>query len=146
MKKLLFIISVFSLLSFTTWQPSFETAMKIAGEKHQLVLLNFSGSDWCGPCIRIRKEIFENEVFLKMADTTVILYNADFPRNKKNQLEPSIKKQNELLADKYNQEGKFPLTLLLDSKGNILKSWDGFPKESVEMFVSEIRKTCDGYK
>ena len=61
MKKLLFIISVFSLLSFTTWQPSFETAMKIAGEKHQPVLLNFSGSDWCGPCIRIRKEIFEND-------------------------------------------------------------------------------------
>ncbi len=69
----------FASMSFTIWQPDFETAKQKAKEKHELILLNFSGSDWCGPCMRMRKEIFENEQFYKMADTTLILVNADFP-------------------------------------------------------------------
>src|ERR1700704_6064654 len=109
----LFLISVV-LFSFTGWHLSLNDAKEIARKEHQLILLNFSGSDWCGPCIRMRKEIFDNEVFLKMADTTLVMVNADFPRNKKNQPEKNIQAQNTQLADKYNSEGKFPLTLLLD--------------------------------
>ena len=49
-----------------------------------------------------------------------------------------IQKQNESLADKYNPEGKFPLTLLIDEHGKVLKSWDGFPDETPDQFVSQI--------
>jgi hypothetical protein len=49
-------------------------------------------------------------------------------------------KQNEALADKYNKEGKFPFTILLDSDGKVLKEWDGLPNESPETFVEEIKK------
>ncbi|MBS1733393.1 MAG: thioredoxin family protein, partial [Bacteroidetes bacterium] len=73
-------------MSFTIWQPDFETAKKLAKEKHQLILLNFSGSDWCGPCIRMHREIFGNDEFIKMADSSLIMVNADFPRMKKNKL------------------------------------------------------------
>ncbi len=138
MKKLLFIISCFVAMSFAPWQPDFDTAKQIAKDKHELILLNFSGSDWCGPCIRMRKEIFDNEAFLKMADSSLVLVNADFPRSKKNQLSDDAKKQNNALADKYNADGKFPLTLLLDADGNVLKTWDGFPDEDAAQFVAEV--------
>ena len=85
-------------MSFTNGQPNFETAKKIAKEKHELILLNFSGSDWCGPCMRLRKEILESDVFTKMADTSLVMINADFPRNKKNQLDAQTKKQNDALG------------------------------------------------
>jgi thioredoxin-related protein len=146
MKKLLFAALCFTAMSFVIWQPDFEKAKQIAAVKHQLILLNFSGSDWCGPCMRMRKEIFENETFSKMADTSLILVNADFPRKKKNQLDKLIKKQNEDLANKYNPGGKFPFTLLLEASGKVIKSWDGLPKENAEQFAKLVKTTCDANK
>src|SRR5450432_3327993 len=146
MRKLLFIFVFFCSMSFTKWQPDFETAKKIALEKHQLILLNFSGSDWCGPCIRLRKEIFESEVFSKMSDTNLVMINADFPRNSKNQLNEQLRKQNEALADKYNPNGKFPLTLLLDPAGKVITSWDGLPDENAMQFAEQLKSICDSNK
>jgi thioredoxin-related protein len=133
------------LFSFTNWQPDFETAQKLALEKDQLILLNFSGSDWCGPCIRMKKEIFSNEDFSRMADTTLIMVNADFPRNKKNQLNKDLRTQNEQLADKYNLDGKFPYTVLINHAGVVVRAWEGLPNESAAEFALSIKKICDGY-
>ena len=133
-------------IPFSNWQPSFEKAKEIAKNNHQLILLNFSGSDWCGPCIRMRKEIFDSETFSAMADSLLVMVNADFPRNEKNQPGKSDQAQNEMLADKYNAEGKFPLTVLLDENGNLIKSWDGLPKESAQQFASEIKALSDTRK
>ena len=79
-----------------------------------------------------------------MADSTLVMYNADFPRNKKNALPKELKKQNESLADKYNPEGKFPFTLLLDTNGRILKSWDGYPDQTPGQFTQLVKQLCDG--
>jgi thioredoxin-related protein len=125
------------------WQPDFATASKIAKEKHQLILLNFSGSDWCIPCIRMRKEVFDNKDFQQMADTSLVMYNANFPRNKKNELAKELKKQNEALADKYNPEGNFPFTLLLHADGRVIKTWDGYPDQSVTQLTHLIKQLCD---
>ena len=133
------------LFSFTVWQPDFETAQKLAQEKDRLILLNFSGSDWCGPCIRMKKEIFANEDFSRMADTALIMVNADFPRNKKNQLNKDQRTQNEQLADKYNPEGKFPYTVLLTHSGVVIRAWEGLPDEPAAEFALSIKKICDGY-
>jgi len=142
MNKLLLLAFSIAIMSFAPWQPNFETAKKIAKEKHELILLNFSGSDWCGPCMRLRREILDNEVFTKMADTSLVMVNADFPRNKKNQLDAQTGKQNDALADKYNPDGKFPFTLLLDENGKVLKTWDGFPDESAQQFSEEVENIC----
>ena len=146
MKKLIIILLCFASMSFTIWQPDFETAKQKAKEKNELILLNFSGSDWCGPCMRMRKEIFENEQFYKMADTTLILVNADFPRNKKNQLDKINKKQNEALADRYNPEGNFPFTVLLDANGKLIKSWNGLPNEDAAVFAKQVKSICDAHQ
>lgn len=134
---------VFLLMSFTIWEPDFEVARKTARDKNQLILLNFSGSDWCGPCIRLRKEIFDSEQFIKMADTTLVMVNADFPRNKKNQPDRQVQQQNEVLAEKYNPTGKFPYTVLLNADGKVIASWDGYPKTDVTHFTEEVKRLCD---
>ena len=146
MKKYLLILLAFVAMSFNVWQPDFEKAKQVAKEKNELILLNFSGSDWCGPCIRMRKEILDNEAFTQMADNSLVLVNADFPRNKKNQPDKNTQKQNEALADKYNAEGKFPFTLLLDANGNVLKTWDGLPNETAAEFAAQIKNICDARK
>lgn len=142
--KLLTLLFVFFLP--IQWEPSFENAKKIAKEKHELILLNFSGSDWCGPCILLRRDYLENEAFTQMADDHLILVNADFPRKKKNLGNTEIIKRNEALAEQYNKEGAFPLTLLLDADGKILKSWRGKPDTSVEKWTAEIKSICAAQK
>ena len=145
-KGLIIIVLGLTFSSFSYGQPSFEKAQQIAKEKHQLILLNFSGSDWCGPCIRMKKEIFENEAFSTMADASLVMVNADFPRRKKNQLDKIVQKQNESLADKYNPDGKFPFTLLLNADGKVIRSWDGLPGENAEQFSKLVKSICNANK
>lgn len=118
----------------------------MAKRKHELILLNFSGSDWCGPCMRMRKEIFDSDIFSKMADSNLVLMNADFPRNKKNQLDKVTTKQNEMLADKYNPSGNFPFTVLIDPDGKVLKYWEGLPKIDAAAFAQQVKSICDANK
>ncbi|WP_116789290.1 thioredoxin family protein [Flavobacterium psychrotrophum] len=130
----------------TQWEPDFENAKKIAKEKHELILLNFSGSDWCGPCIMLRKDYIDSDTFQSMAKENLVLVNADFPRKKKNQLSAEQVKRNETLAEKYNKEGQFPFTLLLDSDGKVVKAWTGKPEVSVEKWTEEIQAICKAHK
>ncbi len=77
---------------------------------------------------------------MQMADTELILVNADFPRMKKNQLPASQQKLNDEMADKYNPKGIFPYTLLLNSNGKVLQTWDGLPNESPDDYITmEVR-------
>lgn len=136
--KLLFAF-ILTFLTPVTWLGNFKDAQTQATETHKLILVNFSGSDWCVPCIRLRKEILESSVFEDYAAGHLVLVRADFPRQKKNQPSKEQIKLNEALADQYNAEGKFPYTLLVDEHGKVLKSWEGFPEESAEKFVEEIK-------
>jgi thiol-disulfide isomerase/thioredoxin len=128
------------------WEPDFENAKKLAKEKHELILLNFSGSDWCGPCIVTRRDYFESEVFGNMAKDNLIMVNADFPRKKKNIGTPETIKRNDALAEQYNKQGMFPFTLLLDANGKVLKTWSGKPEVSPEQWTAEIKAICDSHK
>jgi thiol-disulfide isomerase/thioredoxin len=120
------------------WSGNFNETAKIAKESNKLILINFSGSDWCGPCIRLKNEIFATEVFEKFASEKLLLVRADFPRQKKNKLPETQVKLNEMLAERYNKDGKFPFTLLVNSEGKILKTWDGLPKENAAQFVKQL--------
>jgi len=140
--KLLFILLT-SLFASVTWLGNFKTATEEAAKSHKLIVVNFSGSDWCGPCIRLRKEILESNTFTDYAGANLILVRADFPRQKKNQLSKEQVKLNEALADKYNPDGKFPYTLLVDEHGKVLKAWDGYPDETPEQFVNQIKSIAD---
>lgn len=128
---------------FTTapaWQLNFDQAKTEAAQSHKLILLNFSGSDWCGPCIKLKKNIFESAEFGQFANDNLILVRADFPRLSKNQLDAKQTAHNEALAEKYNRQGKFPFTVLLDANGKVLKEWDGYNQSlTVSSFVETIQ-------
>lgn len=134
-------LSVLLLLSMAhpTWLTHFEKGKTEAATSKKLIVLNFSGSDWCGPCIRLKKEIFSSDAFANYASEKLVLVNADFPRYKKNELPKQQVKENEALAEKYNPAGRFPFTVLLDADGKVLRQWDGLPDESPEKFVDEIK-------
>ena len=138
--KLLSTILFSFLLAAPTWKTNFTEAKTEASTKHELILLNFSGSDWCLPCMRLKKQIFENENFLSYASENLVLVNADFPRQAKHKLAAEQKKINEELAEKYNPEGKFPYTVLMTEEGKIIKQWEGLPDLTAEQFIDEIKK------
>jgi len=137
-KSILALFFFFAAAALPGWVNNIDNAKQQAKDEHKLILLNFSGSDWCIPCMHMREEVFDADAFTRYAADHLILVNADFPRQKKNQLSKELQKSNDALAEKYNPQGSFPFTVLLDADGNKLKVWDGFFKSGAENFVNEI--------
>jgi len=139
MKTCILALLSFVLTGGSPWLTDFNEARTLSKEKHQYILLNFSGSDWCSGCIKLHKDVFGSSVFQQYAQDHLVLLNADFPRMKKNSLSPDLRKRNESLAEQYNPEGIFPYTVLLDSNGTALKKWSGYYDKGPENFVNEIK-------
>ena len=149
-KKSLFpllLVGLFCMsFSIINWHYNFEEAKQIAKKEHKYILLNFSGSDWCGPCIRLHKDIFDNVSFQAFAAKKLVMVNADFPRLKKNQLPAAQQKINDAIADRYNSKGTFPLTLLINENGKIVKEWEGYPKVSTDELIDDMQWVMDHSK
>lgn len=140
------VLSFFFIVSFAGWEQDFGIALQKAKQEHKLILLNFSGSDWCVPCIRLHKEVFANSSFKIFADSNLILVNADFPRLKKNQLPKEQQKRNDELADKYNPKGSFPFTVLVDEEGKVIRAWEGYPNLTAEQFAGQLKIYVDAHR
>lgn len=124
------------------WETNMEKAQNQAKTSGKLILLNFAGSDWCSPCIRMKKKIFAAADFQAFADAHLVLVQADFPRKRKNRLPKNQVKHNEALAEKYNNQGVFPLTVLMNANGKVLKKWEGLPKLTPAQFAAQIKPFC----
>ncbi|WP_343485667.1 thioredoxin family protein [Allomuricauda sp. d1] len=116
MKNLLFIalLGLSHTLLGQDWCAEYPSALLQAKEESKPIILVFSGSDWCAPCIKLEHEIWTSEEFKKYASEHFVLYRADFPRKKTNQLSETVGGQNRKLADKFNPKGYFPLVVVLD--------------------------------
>ena len=143
MKKIIFIISFLVPITMFSqnWKSNFEEAKAEAIKQEKDILLVFSGSDWCAPCIKLDKNIWQSEEFKKYSDQNYILYKADFPKKKANQLSETLKNQNNELAEKYNQNGNYPLVVLLDKNGKVL-GMTGYKNVSPNDYL-EILKSLD---
>ncbi len=117
-----------------------------AARDKKMILINFSGSDWCIPCIKMQRDFFENTFFQGMADSQLVIIHADFPRKKKNMPPPELVKRNEQLAELFNQSGSFPLTLLLNADLKVIKKWEGLPETSAEEFSKNINAIVNEHK
>jgi thioredoxin-related protein len=137
MKKLIFLLALlFTVLGTAQdWNTSFEEALLISQKNNKPIVLVFAGSDWCAPCIKMEKDIWQSDAFVSYSKDHYVLYKADFPRNKNNQLPDQIKEQNRKLADIYNPQGHFPLVAVLNSKAEILGN-TGFKKLSPDQYIS----------
>jgi thioredoxin-related protein len=136
-KYLIVVISILSIgiLKAQEWETDFEKAKEIAKQKNQNIVLVFSGSDWCAPCIKLEKEIWSSDEFKKFAKENVVLVKADFPRRKENKLPKEQLEKNNKLAEQYNQQGFFPFVVVLNGEGKILGS-TGYKKVSPEEYVA----------
>jgi thioredoxin-related protein len=99
------------------WLLKYDAAMAQAKKTGRPVLVDFTGSDWCSWCIRLKKEVFDTKAFIEWAKDHVILLELDYPARAKQPKD--IVEQNEKLQKKYNVEG-FPTVLFLDSKGKVI--------------------------
>jgi thiamine biosynthesis lipoprotein len=138
---------LFPLLSVLAWktaktQDSLHSDQVFARAKieQKAVLMIFSGSDWCLPCIRLEKTIFSDTAFLHFAGEKLILLKVDFPQRKK--LSPDEKASNEKLAEEFNPHGTFPLLLLLSPQRSIITSL-GYERYTAKAFVQEIKDALE---
>jgi thioredoxin-related protein len=141
MKYFLILFSII-LVSFTTlsgWNTNIEIAKKKASEQDKYILLNFSGSDWCGNCIKLERELFSKDTFKNFAQESLVLLNADFPTKKKNKLSAEQTSHNEKLAEKFNPNGEFPKTIILNSKGEFVGEMK-HPSKNVSEYLESIHK------
>lgn len=96
------------------WFTSLPKAQEKAKTEKKMVLLDFTGSDWCGWCIKLDKEVFSTPEFAKYAKENLALVQVDFPRKKK--LPADLKKANQELQEKYQIQG-YPTIIVLNSEG-----------------------------
>ena len=106
-------LSVLSLSAADGWLTDLDEGIKVAKAEKKAILVDFTGSDWCGWCIRLKKEVFDQKEFAAVTKDFVLV-ELDYPQKKKQS--PEEKAKNQALAKKFSIEG-FPTVMLLDSNG-----------------------------
>lgn len=119
-KALLFFLLLTSIGYSQNWRTNFDDAKAEATREDKKIVLVFSGLDWCAPCMKLDNVVWKSEVFKQEAEKNWVIYKADFPKKKANQLAPDLTAANQKLAEKYNRGGSFPLVVLLDKTGKVL--------------------------
>jgi protein disulfide-isomerase len=119
------------------WQTDYAKALQTAKAQDKQVLLDFTGSDWCPPCLALRKQVFSTAAFQAYAEKNLILVEIDFPQRKEQSAE--LKTQNERLAKDYAVDDKgFPTVILLDSAGKTVREFSGYDGENTADFIAWI--------
>jgi thioredoxin-related protein len=124
----------------SNWLTDYKKAQQEAKTNNKLLLLDFTGSDWCGWCIKLDKEVFSKPEFKDYANKNLVLMEVDFPRGKSQGSD--IKKQNEGLAQQYQIEG-FPTIVVLDGDGKKVGLL-GYMPGGPTAFIAELEKLRKG--
>lgn len=143
MKKILIALISMAVLSAAAiagegaWLSDFEAAKAQAKAENKTILIDFTGSDWCGWCIKLQKEVFSKKEFQEYAKDKLILMEVDFPHEKK--LSAKVKSQNDKLNDEFKVEG-FPTLFLLDADGKKLSGELGYQEGGAAAYVEYLKK------
>lgn len=130
------LLSAVTLLAKPGWSDDYAASLAEAKKNDKMVLLDFTGSDWCGWCIKIDKEIFSKSEFKDYAKKNLELVELDFPRGKT--LPAKVKAQNEKLAQEYGIQG-FPTIVVLNSSGKKVGEL-GYMPGGPKAFIAELDK------
>jgi thioredoxin-related protein len=136
---------LFALAGFaraeSNWLHDYGKAQEEAKANHKLLLLNFTGSDWCGWCIKFDKDVLSQPKFKDFAHENLVLVELDFPRRKSQPVEE--KKQNVQLAQQYEVLG-FPTIVVLNSNGQKVWQFDGYFSGGPDAFIEQLQKLPKG--
>ncbi|MFO1488189.1 MAG: thioredoxin family protein [Verrucomicrobiota bacterium] len=119
------------------WLTDLPKAQAKAKAENKMVLLDFTGSDWCGWCIKFKKEALDTAEFKEYADKNLVLVEVDFPRKKPQSTE--VRKANEALSAKYKADG-FPTFVVLSKDGAEIGRQDGYASGGAKEFIAKLDK------
>jgi protein disulfide-isomerase len=135
----IFLVLAAAVANGADWQTDYEQALATAKTTKKYVLLDFTGSDWCGPCIRMRKEVFSKPAFLNYAKNKLVLVEIDYPRVKT--LPENLQKQNDRLMHQYGiDQSGFPTVILLDPDGKNVGQLEGYSGERPADIIAWVEK------
>lgn len=124
------------------WETDFSKAAANAKKAGLYMLLDFSGSDWCGWCMKLEKEVFSKAEFKKYAREYLVCVLVDFPKQKK--LNKKLSDQNSELAQKYDIKG-YPSIIILAPDGSLVDQ-TGYQEGGAQKYVDYLKKTIDMHK
>jgi len=122
------------------WLTNYKQAQEQAKTNKKLLLLDFTGSDWCGWCIKLEREVFSRPEFKEYATENLVLLEVDFPRGKR--LSATEQSQNEELAERHGVQG-FPTIVVLDSEGRKVGEL-GYTPGGPSAFIAQLEKLRKG--
>lgn len=139
MKKFLFclFLTALSLQASDIWGTDYDAGLKLAAASNKPVLLEFTGSDWCPPCMKLTSTVFEQPAFEEFAKKNLVLVKFDFPRKK--ELPAELKSANDAMARQFKVSG-FPTLILLSSSGKELARKVGYDNDTPESFIEWVNE------
>jgi len=149
-RVVLFLLLIVNTIAFAQngelyWLTDFETAKEISEDAEKPILMYFTGSDWCAPCILLQEDFFGTERF-KQLSQRVILLKVDIPRRMDIISEEQLKANKKLLR-KYNKEGGFPKIIALNYKGKVLGNQSSYSSSlrDPSRYFSFVTMIIDNY-
>lgn len=143
MKTKLLLTLVGALLAATAlqagelkWLTDLSQAKEQAKKEHKVILADFTGSDWCGFCIKQHKEVFSTSTFADYAKDNLVLLKVDFPHRKK--LPEAQQKANDELGKRFKIRG-YPTLIALDANGKELKRWVGYGGDGPKPLIKNLK-------
>jgi protein disulfide-isomerase len=142
MKRLIFcLLGCFAAIQVALaddgWMTDLAKAQARAKKEKKLVFVDFTGSDWCPPCMALHKTILITDEFKKYAQKSLVLVEMDFPTKKAQSAD--LKKANEQVARTYHVEG-YPTVLVLDADGKELHRQVGFSATTPKEYIAALEK------
>lgn len=119
----------------TVEHDAYKQALAKAADTDKLVLLNFTGSDWCGGCIMLEKEVFEKSAYRKYARENLETVVLDFPRGRPQRRE--IQEQNVLMRETFHVDG-YPTLILVNARGREVARRSGVTIDTPEQFIAWV--------
>jgi thioredoxin-related protein len=117
------------------WLTDYSKAVQQAKTENKVILLDFTGSDWCGWCMKMKKETLDTPTFKHYAGKNLVLVELDFPQHK--QQTDEIKRQNGKLSQQFKIAG-YPAFVLLDKDGKELGRQGGYLKGGPGAFIAKL--------
>ena len=139
---LMLILTARAWASNLEWKTDFDQAKALAKSEQKYLLINFTGSDWCPWCVKLRTEVFQTPEFKQFVDSKLVLMEADFPRSKPQPAD--LKAQNRRLAGDYGIEG-FPTVLILNPQGEVIAK-TGYRRGGSVAYVDHLKAIIQEYE
>ena len=134
---LIAVLFLSQIVGAQNWLTDFDKAKEQAKKENKSIVMVFSGSDWCAPCIKLDKDIWQSPTFKKYAEDHFVMLRLDFPRRKSNALPTKQTATNKILAEKYNPNGYFPFVVVFNAELS-KRGETGYKKMTPQEYINHL--------